>query len=153
MLACFAFTGYVVSIVATVPAAWRIGVWFIGAAIFHDLVLWPLYGAVDRLARRASRVDRAPATGPGAGVPWVNHVRVPTVISGVLLIISFPLVLHMADAYQRAVGLAPSPYTARWLIITAVLFGGSALLYAARWVLWRRRTRRPQSPRRSAVRA
>lgn len=105
--------------------------WFLAAAILHDLVLLPLYSAIDRanhhtVHRRLTRV------------PLINHVRVPALISGVLLLIYFPLILGFADAgYLSATGHHPSGYLRNWLAITAALFAGSGLIYAVR--LWRRR--------------
>ncbi len=32
--------------------AQRIVLWLVGAVVLHDLVLWPAYTALDRLARR-----------------------------------------------------------------------------------------------------
>jgi len=138
MVACFTLAGYVASLIASVEQGWRIAVWFLGAAIFHDLVLWPLYALADRIGLRWGRRSkpqscrRPSASGPRPAIPLANHLRVPTVISGVLLVVSFPLVLHMAHSYRPAVGLEPSPYTVRWLLVTACLYGGSALVYLAR---------------------
>ncbi|HWE56345.1 MAG TPA: hypothetical protein VG435_12595 [Acidimicrobiales bacterium] len=130
LLLCFALAGYVASLVAQVPQGLRIAVWFVGAAIVHDMILWPLYTLADRVAVRlhpAVKDRRAPL------VPWVNHVRVPVVLSGILLAISFPLVLGWSNpAYRTASGLSPSPYTDRWLVITAVLAALSLLVYLGR---------------------
>jgi hypothetical protein len=106
--------------------------WFIGAALLHDLVLLPIYTAVDRLVharvRTASRHRR---------VPIVNHVRAPALISGLLLLIYFPLILGPArPQYVSATGHHPAGYLRNWLLITAALFVGSALIYAVR--VWRR---------------
>jgi hypothetical protein len=134
VLACFALSGYVASQIVQVPQAARIAVWFVGAAIAHDLVLWPLYTLADRLSA-AVRRRRSGATGR---VAWVNHVRVPAVISGFLLAISFPLVLGWSgQTYRRATGLSPAPYTNRWLAVTGALFAASAVAYGGR-VAWSR---------------
>jgi Kef-type K+ transport system membrane component KefB len=129
LLLCFCVAGYAASQIADVPEATRIGVWFIGAVVAHDLVLWPLYAMADRLGVELSRRRPRPRR-----VDWVNHVRVPAVISGVLLIISFPLVLNWSGrTYRAATGLSPSPFTARWVAVTAVLFAVSAVAYLVRW--------------------
>jgi hypothetical protein len=105
--------------------------WFLAAAILHDLVLLPLYSTIDRLGHRT--VHRAHRT-----VPLINHIRVPALISGVLLLIYFPLILGPADrSYLGATGHHPSGYLRNWLAITAALFAGSAIIYAIR--LWARR--------------
>ena len=62
--------------------------WFLGAALLHDLVLLPFYSVLDRLLGRV-----APAGGPTRRPPAVNHLRVPAVISGILLLVYFPLIL------------------------------------------------------------
>ena len=50
------------------------------------------------------------------------------------------------DQYKALAGLDPSPYLGRWLLVTGVLFAGSALAYAVR-------LRRDKSPRRPRARA
>lgn len=129
LLASFAFAGYVVDRVTTVNDPIGIGIWFAVTLVAHDLALFPLYSLADRsLSLRARRhPERLPR------VPGINYVRVPVLVSGMLLLVSFPLVfkLDVAD-YHSATGLNPDPYLARWLLITAVLFAASAILYALR---------------------
>jgi hypothetical protein len=87
----------------------------------HDLVLLPFYSLLDRLGERA-----AP---PGP----VNYVRVPLALSALLFLVWFPLILGLSDAaFTEVAGLAPEGYLQRWLGLSALLFGGSALLYAVR---------------------
>jgi hypothetical protein len=129
LVACLAFAGYVVTRILAGPEGIGIRVWFGGAAVAHDLVLWPLYAVADRGAGVAARhhPERLPR------VPWVNYVRVPTILSAVLLAVSFPLVFRWSEpAYHTASGLTESPYMGRWLLLTGVAFGLSALLYALR---------------------
>jgi hypothetical protein len=52
----------------------RIVLGLAGAVVLHDLVLWPAYTTLDRLARR------------GRPAGWANYVRVPVGISLVLLL-------------------------------------------------------------------
>jgi MFS family permease len=123
--------------------------WFLLAALLHDLVLLPAYSVIDRLAhallRRVhirlgvgTRRDRA-------HVPLINHVRAPALISGVLLLIYFPLILGPAGAgYFSATGHHPSGYLRNWLLITLALFVASAAIYAAR--VRAARSRRSSSP-------
>ncbi|HET9692444.1 MAG TPA: hypothetical protein VFP61_14935 [Acidimicrobiales bacterium] len=135
LLGCFAFAGYVVSRVVTVPHHWQIGLYFVVALVANDLVIYPLFTLGDRLLRAGRRPAPAPA-GDGRRVPWVNHVRVPVVLSAVLLMVSFPVVLRLApDTYRAATGLAPTPFLGRWLVITGALFAASALAYGARVAL------------------
>jgi hypothetical protein len=129
LLACFALAGYAVSRILDGPEGLRILVWFAGAAVAHDLVLWPLYAIADRGVTGVARhdPDRLPR------VPWINHVRVPAVLSAVILAVSFPLVFRWSEgAYHAASGLTENPYLARWLGLTGAAFGLSAVFYAAR---------------------
>jgi len=151
MLALFVFAGYVVSRVLEVSYRGWIAVWLLGAVVAHDLVLFPLYAALDNLVSRSmipkwtSRVRRrAPNS---ASVPWINHVRVPAVVSGILLLISFPLVFRLSDStYFDATGLQTSVYLGRWLAITAGVFGASALLFVLRVTVSRRKRRSQPAP-------
>ncbi|CAL9619459.1 hypothetical protein SUDANB176_05811 [Streptomyces sp. enrichment culture] len=98
-----------------------IALWFAGAAVVHDLVLLPLYAAADR----------ALVKGAGRRGEWVNHVRVPAALSGLLLLVWFPLITgRVSERYAGAAGQSADGYAVRWLIVTAVLFGGSAVLFA-----------------------
>ena len=111
--------------------------WFFGAAVLHDLVFFPLYSGLDRLAHHATR-----HRGRKHEVAVVNYVRVPALISGLLLLIYFPLILGLVDrTYFHASGQHLEGYTRNWLLITAALFTGSAVLYAIRV---RRHVRRRQ---------
>jgi hypothetical protein len=125
LLACsFALAGYAG---ARLLASDRIGValWFVGAAVLHDLVLLPLYAVADRAVVRA--------LGAVGRRDWAMHVRVPAVLSGLLLLVWFPLISgQAAGRYRSATGLSADVFLARWLLITAVLFGGSALLLVLR---------------------
>ncbi|MFJ8112495.1 hypothetical protein [Streptomyces sp. NPDC096132] len=102
-----------------------VALWIVGAALLHDLVLLPLYAAADR----------AVAGGLGAvgRRGWTMYVRVPAALSGLLLLVWFPLISGRVDRrYRLGTGLSPEGFLSRWLLITAVLFAGSALLLAMR---------------------
>jgi hypothetical protein len=103
-----------------------VAIWFVGAAILHDLILLPLYSVADLSAHSVlrHRADRVPT------VPWINYLRVPTFLSGVLLLVWFPLILNQSIPYEGAARLPESVYLGRWLAITGVLFGASALAFA-----------------------
>lgn len=99
--------------------------WIVGAALLHDLVLLPLYAGADRAAVHG--------LGAAGRRKWAMYVRVPAALSGLLLLVWFPLISGMVDRrYRLATGLSPDGFLARWMLITAVLFGGSALLLALR---------------------
>ena len=129
LLACWALAGYVITRIHAEGGWVRILLWFVLALVVHDLVIWPLYALADRSAVALAR--RHPQRLPR--VPWINHVRVPAIISGILLGISFPLVFRLSARYYTATtGLSEAPYLGRWLLVTGILFGGSAVLYAIR---------------------
>jgi hypothetical protein len=107
--------------------------WYLGFALLHDLAFVPLYTLLDRLAlhtttRRSTR-----------SIPLVNHIRVPALISGLLLLIYAPLISRVGDhTYFAYSGHHVHGYLRNWVIISAVLFAGSGLVYAARaWSLKR----------------
>ncbi len=136
LLACFALGGYAVTRIVG-QAGWvKIFAWFVLCLVAHDLIGWPLYAIADRSAVRLSRrhPERLPA------VPWINHLRVPAVISAVLLGISFPLVLRLSQAYYLAsTGFTENAYVGNWLLVTGILFVASAVIYAVRVGRARRR--------------
>ncbi|MFF4018788.1 hypothetical protein [Streptomyces sp. NPDC001843] len=112
-----------------------VALWFVGAALLHDLVLLPLYAAADRALVRT--------LGAAGRRGWTLYVRVPAALSGLLLLVWFPLISgQVNERYRSAAGLSASGFAARWLLITAVLFGGSALLLALRLARSRRATKR-----------
>lgn len=121
-------SGYAASRVGASRTLLDLAVWFGGAIVVHDLLLLPFYSVADgQLVRAAGRAVRR-----GAVVPWVNHVRIPVLLSGLLLLAWFPLVLRLAPAYRHASGRSDAPYLWRWLAVTAVLALASATAYAVR---------------------
>ena len=102
-------------------------VWFVAAVVVHDLIFLPAYSLVDRGLRPL-----------GA---WSTYLRVPALLSGLLLLVFFPLILHRGSGdYFNATSLNEDPYLARWLIATGVLFGVSLLVAGTRAA----RRRRPR---------
>jgi ABC-type branched-subunit amino acid transport system permease subunit len=101
--------------------AGRIVLWLVGAVVLHDLVLWPAYTTLDRLARRSRPAGCA------------NYVRVPVGISALLLLVFFPVMCGKGEAaYARVSGASWEGYAARWLLVSAALFAVSGALYLAR---------------------
>jgi len=134
MLASFAVAGYAVTRILTQGGLIRVVLWFGLGLFLHDVVGWPLYTWADRFVIRTSGRH-------AARVPWINHVRVPVVISGVLLAISFPLVFRLsAGSYATASGLSESAYLGHWLSVVGVLFATSGILYVVRLVRARHRS-------------
>ena len=115
-------------------------IWYLAFVIAHDLVFVPAYTGLDRVFRAAvARLPRPIRTGP----PVINHVRAPAVISGLLLIIYLPLISRRNEGwYFELSGHYLTHYLGNWLLITAVLFLASGLIYATRVVRARLRPAR-----------
>ncbi len=80
---CLALAGAVVLTIGF-PALWNtdtwwqsIGLWFVGAAVVHDAILFPLYAALDRTL--VGRLGR-----------FVNAVRIPALGAGLSLLLFAP---------------------------------------------------------------
>ncbi|MFB8041432.1 hypothetical protein ACFC8F_09085 [Streptomyces hydrogenans] len=120
-----------------------VALWFVGAALIHDLVLLPCYSVTDRAAQRLFREKEDAEERPP--MPSVNHVRVPLFVSGLLLLVWWPLILGRVDHYTAYTGLPADGFLERWLLITAALFLASAVtLLVRRW--------HESAPRRRAAR-
>lgn len=124
LLGCFALAGYAaLRLFDARPVA--VAVWFIAAVIGHDLLLFPLYAIADRSAQVVAR-HRAPPMPP---IPWINYLQVPVLLSG-LLLVGFPLIFRLPEGFSLVTALPLQPYLYRWLLITGVLFVGSAIAFA-----------------------
>ena len=127
LLACFALAGAAAQHVSHDPLRLRYAVWFVGAALAHDLLLFPLYALLDRSFGSLLHRRRTAAAGS------VNYVRVPVALSGLLLLVFAPIIFRRSTgAYGIASGLDQDPYLGRWLAISGALFLASAVLYALR---------------------
>jgi hypothetical protein len=127
LLGCFALAGYAADrLVPSRPLG--VAVWFVGAVVGHDLLLMPLYSLADRSAAAAirHRAARLPA------IPWINYLRVPVALSGLLFLVWFPLVLRLHTHYQASTTLSPAPFLWHWLAVTGALFLLSAVAFALR---------------------
>jgi hypothetical protein len=101
-------------------AAQRIAVWLVACVVVHDLVLFPLYSGADRALRRIAG---------GA----INYVRIPAALSVLLLVVFWGTISGAgARAYTAVSGQEFDGYATRWLLVTAALFAGSAVLYRLR---------------------
>jgi len=99
----------------------RIALWLVGAIVLHDVILWPAYTTLDRLARR------------GRPAGWANYVRVPVGISALLLLAFFPVICAKGEGtYTRVSGESWDGYAARWLLVSAALFLVAGALYLVR---------------------
>jgi hypothetical protein len=140
MVSGFALLGY---ILATFPPAtlwdqgiwWHsIAVWFAAAVIAHDLLLFPLYALADRALFARARTVRH------SNVSARNYIRLPALGAGLTLLIFLPGIIEQgAPTYHAATGQTQQPFLGRWLLLTAAMFGVSALSYAARLAVARRR--------------
>ena len=143
LLACFGLAGYAaVRLIPSQPLG--VAAWFLGAVIGHDLLLMPLYSLADRsvMAAIRHREPQLPVT------PWINYVRVPAALSGLLLLVWFPLILRLQSPYHASTMLSADPYVWHWLAVTGALFLLSAVAFALRL---RGRPRTASPPERPAV--
>jgi hypothetical protein len=103
--------------------------WVLGCGVAFEWILLPLAWLLDRIALGSRLGDRGP--GPRLGPHNRAYVRVPTLLSALLLIVSAPLVFR-ADTpdFEATTGLEPPDYLARWLLATAAMFVLSAFAYA-----------------------
>nr|WP_122524980.1 hypothetical protein [Mycobacterium attenuatum] len=142
MLAGFALLGYLVvtaepSTLLKPEGSWwkSMAVWFAGAIVFHDLVLFPIYALADRLLGMAARPRPA-------WVPARNYLRVPALGSGLILLIFLPNIIEQgAQKYFEDTGLTQEPFLGRWLMLTSAMFAVSALVYSIRVATGEDRTR------------
>jgi hypothetical protein len=138
-IAALALAGYVVKLLGPQalwnPKVWwqSIAVWFVAAIIAHDLVLFPLYALADRSVTTALAAVRGRRKGPSPRVPPLNYLRVPTLATGLSLLLFFPGIIQQGHfSYVAATGQNQQPFFARWLLLVGALYGVSALAYAAR---------------------
>jgi hypothetical protein len=127
VVASLALAGYAVIEIAGRPAPLNFAIWFGLAIVAHDLVAFPLYSLLGAIAGRA-----LPPSSEAGGLA-LNHVRVPALLSGLALVVWFPLILGLdEEQFAAATGLSADPYLGRWLLLTAALFAASGLLLALR---------------------
>ena len=145
-ITAWALAGYVVTLLGP-QAVWNskvwwqsIAVWFLAAIIAHDLVLFPLYALADRSLTAALAAVRGRWAGPSPRVSALNYLRVPTLATGLSLLLFFPGIIRQGQfSYSAATGQNQQPFFGRWLLLVAVLYGLSALAYAARLAVAGRR--------------
>jgi len=96
----------------------NLAVWFGGSVVGHDLLIVPAYVGADRLLAHALKRRR-----------WlINYVRMPAAFSLLLLAVWWPLILRHDPGRRPQTGLSTAPFMSRWLVISAALFTGSAVL-------------------------
>jgi hypothetical protein len=132
-LACFAVIAAAVS--GWLEEPWvslrYILIWFVGAILAHDLLLLPVYTVLDRIM--AIRLHRRAGLGgaPGGHVHGWVYLRVPILLSGLILLVFGAEILNLGDStFHVASGEHQHVYLARYLVTVAVLFTVSGLAYA-----------------------
>ena len=127
MLGCFALAGYATAELLPNNAV-GIPIWFVGAVIGHDVILMPMYTVADRsvMAVLRHRRPQLPA------VPWINYLRIPVALSGLLLLIWFPLIVRLPGRFTLTTTLSLDPFLWHWLAVTGALFLLSATALAVR---------------------
>lgn len=125
VLATFAIAGYALLEIGERPAPLSFAIWFLGAIVAHDLIAFPFYSLLARIAGRASVAAGEP------GRRALNYVRVPAILSVLALVVWSPFILGLSsETYEAASGRSTEPYFGRWLGLTGALFALSAVLYA-----------------------
>ncbi len=132
VIASFALAGYGFLRIAQSPSALGTFIWFGAAVLLHDMLAFPFYSALNLIAHR-TLVGPSDEWLASRRVPAINHLRIPAMLSAVSFLIFFPLILGLSSAnYMDDTGLSSDVYLTRWLGLCAVLFVGSALIYAVR---------------------
>lgn len=142
IVGCFALAACSAALVWGEPQVVRMAVWFAAAVVVHDLVLVPTYSLADRALTGSLR------SAPKPRVPIINHVRLPVLAAGLLLLVFLPGVIQQGTAtHLAATGQGQQPYFGRWLALSVTFVVLSAAIYVVRWViaLWRSRRRDPSS--------
>ncbi len=127
LIGCFALAWYAgEGLLHAKPVG--VAVWFAGAVIGHDVILFPLYAVADKSVTTVFR-HRPPKL---PTVPWINYLRVPVVLSGLLLLLWFPLIFKIPSRFPTTTDLSLDPYMGHWLVVTGALFLLSAVAFAFR---------------------
>lgn len=146
-LASLLLAGYVVLLLGP-TALWdtsvwwqSILVWFVGAVVVHDFVLFPLYAMADRALTAVTGMLRA-RRGSAPLVSPLNYVRVPALATGLTFLLFLPGIIQQgANSYLSATGQTQDPFLERWLLLSLAAFALSALAYAIRSGVTRSRSR------------
>lgn len=138
VLSCLALTAHVVDRVTQEPLAGLMLLWFAGCVLVHDVVLLPAASLLDRFLTTLhtttlparSRRTREPR------VRAINHVRVPLLACGLLLLMFLPgIVQQGTETHLAATGMDQQPYFDRWLWLSAMFVAVSAVCFVLRVAL------------------
>lgn len=120
-LASLALALWAVLQILDARAAGNIVLWLVVAVLLHDALLWPLYTTLDRVAQRLT-----PAR-------LINHLRVPVALSALMFLAGFPAILEVREQnFARVSAITWDGHLERWLLVSGLLFAGSAAVAAGR---------------------
>jgi len=126
-LASLALAGWAILQITDARAPWQIFFWLIGSVLLHDALLWPFYTILDQITQGLT------IAGDRGRVLAINHLRIPAGLSALMFIAAFPAILELKEGnFTRVSGLGYEGYLGRWLLVSGLLFAGSAVLYAVR---------------------
>ena len=117
------------------PGGQSIAVWLAAAVVAHDLRAVPPLRAGGPGAGRTSRpANRRLVASAHRKVPRAQpHSGARPGGAGLTLLIFLPGIIEQgAPTYQAATGQTQEPFLGRWLLLTAAMFGISAVAYATR---------------------
>jgi hypothetical protein len=150
LLASFAVAAYALSRSLELTAnPNRLLLWMGGSIVAHDFVLLPLYATLGLIAALLL-IPRG--GGSRLRIAALNHLRFPALLSGLLLLVWYPLIGGPERSFMRNTGLSTDVYLERWILLSAALFGLSAAVFALRYRGLRRADvshRQPHAPRHS----
>jgi len=128
VLASLAIALYAILRIFEIPSTGGIVLWMGLAIVVHDLIAWPLYTLLMRIAEEGIDATVRPRR---RALLTLNHIRIPAAFSLALLLISFPLVFAIDEPYYAATtGLDLDRYLGNWLLISGVMFAVSGLMLA-----------------------
>jgi len=124
VVASFAIAGYAFLQIFQQSSPLNFIIYFAGAIIAHDLIAFPIYSLLERIAGRAGATVKLSGS-------LINYVRVPALLCAFAFIVWFPLILELDPGnYEASTATTPPDYLGRWLLMCAVLFVGSGIVYA-----------------------
>jgi hypothetical protein len=136
-LAALALSGYAILELFHRAKPLEITEWLLAAVIIHDFILFPLYTLLGGLAQRSLGVGQA---GREERLAALNHLRIAVFFVVLPLFIWAPLIFGLNEhRYHLDTGLTADAYLGRWLLYSAIVCAGSALVYVVRVRRIRRR--------------
>ena len=106
VLASFAIAGYGFFMIFKSPAPESTLLFFGLAIVAHDMIAFPLYSTLNLVAGRTAAAAEPEAVA-ATGVPAINYLRVPFIISAICLVMFFPPILFepLSLAFPMWVGV------------------------------------------------